>query len=298
MHKQAGLIHHPIKGIIFAILAFFSFAVMNMFAKLLGDSYHPIELTFWRNVIGTILIGGFILYTAQYQLFRVKNPIAVGARSVFGTISLIFTLATFIALPMADATAFVFTSVLFVPILAFFFLSEKVGRFRIFAIIVGFIGIIVMVNPTGNVNTLGVFLGLSTAMLHAILQVILRHIGKSDLPLTTIFYFVGGGMLLTAPFMPFFGKIPNLADLPFLLGLAVAGTAGQVFITNALRFAETSTVSIFNYSGIIWATAFGWFIWGDWPAPTIWIGGTIVIACNIFIVWREAKIRKSEKALL
>ena len=92
--------------------------------------------------------------------------------------------------------------------------------------------------------------------------------------------------------MPWVATIPTWEDAPLFLAVGLSGAMAQYFLSIAFANAPAAVVTVFNYSGIIWATLFGWFIWSDWPATTIWIGGSIVIASNIFMVWRESKLGK------
>jgi len=193
-------------------------------------------------------------------------------------------------MPMAETTAFLFTSSLFIPILSIVFLAEKVGLKRWSAIILGFSGVLVMLSPNGNVTMQGVALALSASFLHATLQVMLRSLGKTENPVTVTFYFMLIGTFLAGVPMFFLATMPAIETIPLLLGVGASGVFAQFLISIAYKNAEASLVTIFNYSGIIWATIFGWMFWSDWPSHTIFIGAVIVISSNVFIIWRERKI--------
>jgi drug/metabolite transporter (DMT)-like permease len=226
------------------------------------------------------------------EIVKIKSrKKGVFARAIIGTLSLITTFAAFAAMPMADTTAFLFTASLIIPILGFFFLGEKVGVYRWSAVIVGFIGVLIMLSPSGNINMIGVTLALSAAAMHAILQTILRYLGKTEKPETITFYFVAIGTLVAAIPLPFVASMPAINEIPLFLGVGLTGLMAQYLLSIAFGNAPAAVVTVFNYSGIIWATLFGWMIWNDWPAHTIWIGGSIVISSNIFIIWRESRKR-------
>ena len=95
-------------------------------------------------------------------------------------------------------------------------------------------------------------------------------------------------------FMPFVGSIPSSEHILLFIAVGAIGSAGQFCITSAFKNTQASIVTIFNYSGIIWATSIGWIIWGDWPTLAIWIGGSIVIGSNLFIIYREQKRNKAD----
>lgn len=280
-------------GMMAALGAFFLFSVMMVMAKMLSETHHVVEIAFYRNLIGTLPFLFMIFVMGRHDIVKINTkPVAIGARSVIGSLSLITTFAAFAAMPMADTTAFLFTASLFIPALGFFFLGEKVGPRRWGAIAAGFVGVLIMVQPSGAVNTTGILLALSAAFMHAVLQVILRYLGKHEKPETVTFYFVVVGTIITALPLPFVAVPPTMADIPLLFGVGLTGVMAQFLISLAYSHAPVSVITVFNYSGIIWATLFGWMIWNEWPAPAIFIGGAIVIASNIFIFWRESRATK------
>jgi drug/metabolite transporter (DMT)-like permease len=279
----------PALGMAAGAGAFFMLAVMNVFAKLLADNHSVIEIAFYRNLIATLPFLFMIFVIGRRDILVIQSkPLAIGVRSVIGTISLILTFAAFAAMPMADTTAFLFTSSLFIPILGIFFLNEKVGVYRWSTVLIGFIGVIVMLRPTGDMNTIGVTLALSAAFMHATLQTILRHLGKFERPETVTFYFVMIGTILAALPLPFVSRPPTFEEIPLLFGVGLTGALAQFLLSVSFSKAPAAVITVFNYSGIIWATLFGWLIWDDWPTLPIWIGGSIVIASNIFMVWWES----------
>lgn len=284
---------NPLVGMLAGISAFFLLAVMNVFAKLLSEHHHVIEIAFYRNLIA-VLPFLFMIYAMNKKDILTINTNVRGivARSIIGTISLATTFAAFAAMPMADTTAFLFTASLLVPALGYFFLGERVGPYRWGAICVGFAGVLIMLQPSGVFNSLGVTLALSAAAMHATLQTILRGLGKTEKPETVTFYFVFIGTFIAAIPMPLVASMPTWNEVPLIVACGLSGMAAQFLLSVAYRNAPAAIVTVFNYSGIIWATLFGWFIWNDWPTMPIWIGGGIVIASNLFILWRETHLAR------
>ncbi len=281
------------KGILFALSAYFLFAIMTALAKhLFNEGYHIIEIAFYRNLIA--LFPFFIIFQLRGG-FKKNIPVnkkGIFLRSLIGAISLVVTFGTFAHLPMADATAMIFGSTLVVPILAHFFLKEHVGLYRWGAVVLGFVGILIMAQPTGATNWIGIGFALATVMCHATIQTMVRWIGRTDTPFVITFYFIALGTLFCGVFMPFIGSIPSSEHILLFLAVGAIGSAGQFCITSAFKNTQASIVTIFNYSGIIWATSIGWIIWGDWPTLAIWVGGSIVIASNLFIIYRESRKKK------
>lgn len=285
---------HVVRGMVAAMGAFFSFTVMNVFAKLLSANHSIIEIAFYRNLIASVpfLIMIFVFGRREILVLHAK-PTLIGIRAVLGTVSLVTTFAAFSLMPMADTTALLFTASLFIPVLGVFFLKESVGPYRWTAVGIGFIGVIIMSHPSGEVYTLGILVAICAAFMHAILQIILRYLGRYESPETISFYFFVIGTFLTALPLPFIAVRPTMAEIPLLIGVGLSGTAAQWLLSIAFRNAQAAIVTVFNYSGIVWATLFGWMIWNEWPMPAVMVGAAVVIASNILIIWRESRLQKN-----
>ena len=283
---------HVVRGMTAAMGAFFMFTIMNVFAKLLSENHSVIEIAFYRNLIACMpfLFMVFVLGKRDILVIQSK-PAAIGVRAVVGAISLITTFAAYSLMPMAETTVLLFTASLFIPVLGVIFLHEKVGPYRWAAVAIGFIGVVIMTSPAGSVNGLGVTVALIAALMHATLQIILRYLGKFERPETVAFYFLVIGTLVTALPLPFVAVTPTVAELPLLLGLGLSGAAAQWLLSVAFRNALAAIVTVFNYSGIVWATFFGWLIWNDWPLPAVLAGAAVVIASNGLVIWRESRTR-------
>jgi drug/metabolite transporter (DMT)-like permease len=288
---------HVVLGMMAAMGAFFMFTVMSAFAKLLSVNHSVIEIAFYRNLIASLpfLFLVFALGRREILVLRAK-PALVGLRAVLGAVSLVVTFLAFSMMPMADTTVLLFTSSLFIPILGVIFLKESVGPYRWAAVAIGFIGVVIMANPSALTNLLGIFVALSAALIHAVLQVILRYLGRHESPESITFYFFIIGTMVTALPLPFIAVRPTLDEIPLLLGVGLSGAAAQWLLSTAFRNARAAIVTVFNYSSIVWATLIGWMIWNDWPAPLVMAGAAIVIASNVLMIWRESRLRKISDA--
>jgi drug/metabolite transporter (DMT)-like permease len=291
--KALGHKEHVVRGMAAALGAFFMFTVMNVFAKLLSAHHSVIEIAFYRNLIACLpfLFMVFVLGRREILVIRSK-PSLVGLRAVLGAVSLVTTFAAFSLMPMAETTVLLFTASLFIPVLGVFFLGEKVGPWRWAAVVIGFMGVVIMARPGGNVHMLGVMVALAAALMHATLQIVLRYLSRYESPETVTFYFMVIGTLVTALPLPFVAVTPTLAEVPLLFGVGLSGALAQWLLSNAFRNAPAAIVTVFNYSGIVWATVFGWLIWNDWPLPQVLVGAAIVIASNVLIIWRESRRRE------
>ena len=275
-----------------ALGAFLMFTIMNVFAKLLSAQHSVVEIAFYRNLVAILPFLFVIFGLGRREILVIRQkPGLVMTRAVLGTVSLAGTFAAFSLLPLADATVLLFASSLFIPVLGVLVLRERVGPYRWLAVVTGFAGVLIMARPGLQMYSLGIVIALGTAFLQAILQIILRYLGRHERPETITFYFFLVGLIITAIPLPFIAVRPTLAEIPMLLGVGLSGAAAQWFYSTACRYAPATIVSIFNYSGIIWATLFGWLIWNDWPLPVVFAGAAVVIASNVLIIWRESRQR-------
>jgi drug/metabolite transporter (DMT)-like permease len=287
-HKE-----HIALGMAAAIGAFLAFTIMNVFAKLLSANHSVIEIAFYRNLIASMPFLILIFGIGRRDILVIRSkPAVVAFRAILGSFTLMMTFSAYALMPMADTTVFLFTSSLFIPVLGVIFLSERVGPYRWTAVIVGFIGVVVMMRPSGDTYLLGATVALVAALMQATMSIVLRYLGGHESAETISFYFFVIGTFITALALPFVAVRPSLGEVPLLFGVGLSGAAAQWLYSTAFRNAPAAIVSVFNYSSILWATLFGWLIWSDIPLPTVFVGAAIVIASNVLVIWREHRLGK------
>jgi drug/metabolite transporter (DMT)-like permease len=287
---------HPIKGIIMMAIAVFLIITMNMFAKMVGNTHTPVEIVFWRNFVALIIVLALMLKTRDISLFKTQRIKEHMVRSIGGTCGLIMVFWAYALMPMADVVAIMFTAGLMTTGLSAFILKEKVGVYRWGAVAFGFLGAFLTVLPSGNEWELkGVIVSLSAAFVGgALVSTMLRSLGKTEPALTTVFYFLTVGIIITLPYVLYAGHFPSYATLWPLIGCGVAGGISLIFKTEAFRYAEASLLSPVHYTSIIWATFMGWVAFGDLPTFNVLAGASIIILANLVIVWREHIKSKAE----
>jgi drug/metabolite transporter (DMT)-like permease len=281
-------------GMAAAVGAFFMLSLMSLFSKLLTDTHSVVEVAFWRNCIGVLPVAVAIIGFGRREILEIRSkPYIVFSRSIIASMSVMCLFGAFSLLPMANATALIFTSALFVPVFGFFFLGERVGPYRWSAIIVGFIGVLIIAGPTGgDWNMLGVVFAISAAVFNAILSTMLRLLGRTEDPTTLTFYLLLVGAVILAPAMPFFAKMPTPTDAILFVALAMCGLGMQILLATAFKYMPAALGGLFSYTQIIWATLFGLVVFGDWPASNIIIGAAIIVMASVFVVLRESYLAR------
>ena len=277
-----------------AVGAVLLFTVMNVFAKYLSENHSVIEISFYRNVVASLPFVVAIVFFGRREILIIQSkPGAVIGRAALGVVSLALMFFAFALMPMAETTVLLFTASLFIPVMGVVFLKEHVGPYRWLAVFAGFVGVGIMVNPSGVVNVLGVAAALSAAFLQALMSVLLRHLGGHERPETVTFYFFVVGAIITGMALPFVANPPTLDEAPLFLGIGISAAVAQWLYATALKNIPAAIVAVVNFSSIIWAVAFGWLIWNDWPLPIVFVGAAVIIGANALIVWRENRARSA-----
>ncbi|MBU6235735.1 MAG: DMT family transporter [Alphaproteobacteria bacterium] len=283
----------PLRVFAMATTAVALFSIMNVFVKLAAENHSVIEIMFFRNALAIVPVMMLILlHPLQFQLFKTKNLKGHLLRGVVGMGSMTCFFWSFVLLPLADATAIQFAMPIILTALSVPILKEKVGPWRWGAVVVGFIGILIIAAPSGDTNLFGSLVAFGAACCTATTMMIVRTLGRTEHALTIVFYFSVIGTVISAAFLPFYWEPPTLLSFTYLILCGLTGGAGQVFLTKAYAEAPAAYVSPFNYTSIIFATFFGWAIWGDVPAMHVLVGAGIVIASGLFILYRETVVKR------
>lgn len=285
---------HIYKSIFYACTAFLMFTLQTALSKLLSGQHGAIEIVFYRNWICLMPCIGFVIVRNQYKLLKTSMPFTMSFRVLIGMVGTILTLAAVQHLPLADATVLFFMSTLLIPVMAHFYLKERIGMPRWIAVAIGMTGVVIVAQPSGEVTLFGIALALGAATVHATIQVLIRAM-KSEDPFTINFYFFFAGALVPAFFMPWIGSWPTEETLPILFGVALTGGLGQYFLTRGFQLAPASLLGPFNYTGLIWAVLLDILIWGYIPGWPVFLGSAIIIASKLFIIYRERQVQQESK---
>lgn len=276
------------KGIWLILLATLGIVLMNTCAKVSSAVHSPVEMVFYRGVVALAVIVPYMLATRTTAVFKTRRIKVHLYRALVGNMGVAFVFWAYALLPLADATALLFAAPLFVAALSPLLLKERVGRFRWIAVGVGFAGVLLIIRPSGGVlSNPAALVGLAAALSNALVDMALRNLGRTDDALTTVFYFLLIGVLLSAPYTLFFGTLPSGQVLPWVIGIGIFAAIQQVAKTTAYRFAEASLLAPYTYSAILWAAWIGWLLWREVPHASVVAGTAVVIACNLLIFYKE-----------
>lgn len=268
----------------------FLISLQSMIAKILSSVHNPVEIVFARNIVALIIVLAILVARREVFLIKTQRPFAQLIRACVGTLGIFSGFWAFSLMPMAQATALIFTAPLFATVLSAIFLKEKIGPYRISAVIAGFLGVLVIAGPLGGIEFGPLCVGLFSGLCNGGVAVCLRWLGNTENALTTVFYFVVIGLVTMA--IPSAMTYTEFHPLSWVLipCLGVVGVASLISKTHGYRMGEASLLVLFTYTQIVWALVFDILLWDTWPAVSVLAGAVIIIASNICIVWREKTI--------
>jgi drug/metabolite transporter (DMT)-like permease len=281
------------RGILFILVAVLLFAGMDALVKL-AAARHPVgQIVFFRNLFAFLPLLFFIRRAGGLPALRTRRLRQHVLRSLAGVASMACTFLAFSLLPLADAVALCLSAPIFLTALSVPLLGERVGWRRWSAVVVGFLGILVMTRPGSGVFELGAALAVAAALLYALAMIQVNRMAASEPPAAIVFYFTLCAALLGGASLPWQWVTPTAASLACLIAIGLIGGFAQMALTLAYGLAPVSVAAPFEYLSLIFAAGFGYAIWGDLPDSYILLGAAIVVGSGLYILHRETLNRRS-----
>ena len=280
-----------LKGIVFLMLASFVFALMALLIKLLGQHLHITQILLVRQIGMVIMVAPAMLRNFPAALHSERPGLQL-MRIGCALVAMLCGFTAIIHMPLAEATAIFFAKSFFVTIFAVFFLAEVVGVYRWGAVLVGFVGVMIMLQPgTDNFSIYGI-LSLVGAAGAAGVMILLRLLSRSDSAVTIMTYgSIGVGLVMLLPGI-YFWQSPTASEWLLLAAVGVVSYFGQKCNIFAYKHGEASLLASLDYVRLLWATLFGFLVFGQFPGLSTWFGSAIVIAAAIFTIYREARRKR------
>ncbi|HVR68717.1 MAG TPA: DMT family transporter [Verrucomicrobiae bacterium] len=289
-----GLRYLPIRGAIYMLGAVSSLSILDVAVKVLVDdhAYAVAQVGFIRYCIGVFVAAGIAWRAGGFQTLRTSRPLGHGLRAVLNLGTMITFYYALKLMPLADCFAVAYAAPLFVTALSVPLLKEKVGPRRWAAVLIGFAGVMFMLQPSGAGLSAGSLLALSSAFLYALTLITSRQLSSTERSHTILFYYSCVVIVVLGSFMPWQWETPTPEHWVLFIVSGVAGSFGQFFLNQAFRYAEASLIAPLDYTGMVWAILFGYWVWGDVPTWIVLAGATVVICSTLYIVRREALLRR------
>ena len=286
--------HRPLLALAIRLGAAFVLSVMLVFVKLLGEAgVNLAETLFWRQLPTIPILLLWFGARGQLSTLRSDRLGSHARRALLGIAGMFLNFGAVMLLPLAEATSLNFTSAIWAVILSAIVLRESVGVWRWAAVILGFTGVLVITQPgDGHVPLVGAAVALSAAFMIALISIQIRDLARTDHPLSIVFWFSAFTVPVLALAMPFVMTRHSTYEWALLGGLALFGLLGQFLLTAALRFGAVASVIVMDYSSIVWATLFGWWVFDRLPPSTTWLGAPLIVAAGLVIAWREHRLSR------
>jgi drug/metabolite transporter (DMT)-like permease len=292
LKRMVGRTDDVPRGIVLMIVATILFAGASAASKWLVGIYPVGETLFIRSLASLITGAAVILPMSGLSVYATQRPRDHILRGMSQSVSQLSLLLAFSLMPLAGAVAINFSSPLFAALVSIVWLRERAGPARWAALLIGFVGVLIVTNPGANSLTLGALFALVNAVMYGSVTVAVRGMTRTESANTLVIWQLTV-LAFFHSFLLFFGwRWPTPLDAALLFGTGFTNAVGQWFWTKALHLAPAAAVTPFYYLMLVWSLIIGFLVWGDVPTLSLLIGSAIVVATGLFLFLREARLQR------
>lgn len=292
--------HDVRRGALCMLAAHLLFTLMSAMVKQLSGPIPVVELMFFRSAFALPVVALIVARYGRFQDLRTRCFPGHFSRACTGTLAQGCSFFALTALPLADQTVLGYTTPLFVTMLAIPLLGEKVGIHRWSAVLLGFLGVLVIAvgqgagHATGPLAMWGLAAAIAQGFFSAFTTLLVRQLSASESSTTITMWQSILMTSFTLLVLPWFWVTPTAWQFLLLVLIGLVGGVAQVLLTEAYASAQVSSLGPYSYSSMLWSVGLGWLIWGD--TPTIWmlVGAVLIVAAGLYILHREL-VRRAEK---
>ena len=297
MAKVEDFSSRPAMGVALEVMAIMLFVGMSAIIKATAEDVPPGQAVFFRSFFAIPVILIWLVQRGQLSVgLKAKNPMGHVWRGLFGTTAMGLTFAGLGLLPLPEVTAIGFATPIFTVLLAAVMLGERIRLFRVSAVAIGLIGVIIILFPRfggaqlDQTATLGAIFILCATMLRALVQVHLRQLVQNEHTAAIVFYFSVTASALALLTAPFGWVIPSAGTLGLLVAAGLIGGVAQILVTSAYRFGSVSMLAPYDYTSMLFAIILGYFLFDELPTALMLVGSSLVIVAGALVIWRERQL--------
>ena len=292
--QSAPPVQQPMLALGLRLLAVMVLATLVMLVKYTaGTGVRFAEILFWRQLPSVLLIFGWLALRGEVYRLRTRRLGSHARRAMLGLTGMFFTFGAPLLLPLAVSTTLGFTTPVFAVILSALLLRERVGPVRWLAVALGFAGVVIIAQPGhALIPPFGAAVGLGAGLMVALISIQVRDLGRTDEPLSIVFWFAALSSPLLLAALPFTYTQHSAWQWFLLIAGGVLGCVGQLLLTASLRYGQVASVIVMDYSALVWATLYGWLVWSELPPAATWWGAPVIIAAGGVIAWREQQLHR------
>jgi drug/metabolite transporter (DMT)-like permease len=283
------------RGILLMIVATALFAAASAASKWLVGVYPVGEVLFTRSLSSLITGAAIILPFAGLSAYATQRPRDHIARGLSQSISQTCLVLAFSLMPLAGAVAINFSSPLFAALVSIVWLKERAGFARWSALLIGFIGVLIVTDPGANSLTVGALFALINAVMYGTVTVAVRGMTRTESANTLVIWQLTVIAFFHSFLLLFGWQTPTPLDALLMFATGFTNAVGQWFWTRALHLAPAAAVTPFYYLMLVWALAIGFLVWGDVPTVSLLVGSGIVVTTGLFLFLREARLQRAAR---
>jgi drug/metabolite transporter (DMT)-like permease len=293
------------KAILFTLISSLLFAAMSALVRFASETAPVGQVVFFRAAFAIVPVA--LIYSLRgelLQMVRTGRIAGHAGRGLFSVGGMFMNFASLARLPIVDATALSFASPIATVVLSAIFLKERVRIYRWSAVVLGFVGVLVMLWPhfdpsryagvATTATAIGAICGLTGAIINAGAVIQTRRLTDTETTSSIVFYFSLFCALAGLATLPFGWIWPAPMQLAALIATGVIGGLSHIFLTESYRHAPQSVVAPFNYTTMLWALVFGYVFFNEIPVPLVLIGASIIAAAGLIVVFRERQLGKRD----
>ena len=276
-------------GILLMTLGMFSLSVNDIIYKNLTMNFPVWEAVFFRAFSGSI-ISLYLVYHSGINSIKTKKPVRHFVRAFSAVGCVVLYIFGIKYLLLSENIAIAHSAPIIAALLAVPILGEKIGIHRMLAIVVGFIGVLVIVKPGTDLFQLKSLLPIGSAFFMASVYLTTRSLMNTESSTSIVFYYSFALLFTSLIFFPSDFVIPDAFNLTLALSLGIMGSMGHYFMSQAARHADVAVTSPFEYSSFIFVGLMGYFFFYEIPSNSVIVGGILIIISGVYVAYRERKV--------
>ena len=264
---------------------------MGTFIKLAQEELNVFTTGFLRFFFGFLIIIPYILKT-KFKVFNTSNLKIHILRSALNLPAMLLGFAALAILPLEKITAIHFVVPLMVTILAVIFLKEKIYLYRSLALIIGFLGVLIILRPGIVDISIGIYMALTSSLIWSVVIILTKKVSKDDSAITILSHQYFYMSLFSLPLVIYFWDQPNLKTIIFILCAAMSGTILHIALNHAYKLVDVSMTQPYSFLGLVVSSVIGYFVFSDKPDLYTWLGASVIFCGVILISYRELQLNK------
>ena len=287
-------INKNLLGVIFMSVAMFALSVNDIIYKNLSFNFPVWEAVFFRALSG-VIISLILVYFSGIKSLKTQKPIRHLVRAFSAVGCVVFYIFGIKYLLLSENIAIAHSAPIIAALLAVPILGEKIGIHRVFAILIGFIGVLIIVKPGSELFNLKSLLPFASAIFMASVYLTTRSLMNTETSVSIVFYYSVSLLITSIIFFPNNFIIPDTFNLICAMSLGIMGSAGHFFMSQASKHADVAVTSPFEYTSFIFVGVMAYIFYNEIPNNSVILGTILIIIASIYIAYRENKIENKLK---